>query len=169
MNAKTFFRMALFLFVAACIFFFFRDHFGAQPEQAVLSPRPTAAPSSSHVTHAESIPDTTRVIAYFFHGHRQCPSCRHLEAISERAIADGFPDAMRSGTIQWRAVDIEDAVNQHFASEYQIYWSSLVLVKVTAGKPVTYKNLEKAWQIQQNDLALRSYVRAEVRAYLGAS
>lgn len=169
MNAKTFFRAALLLFVAACIFVFFRGQLGHKPGQAAQSASNTDTASSLNAQDARSLPDNTRVVAYFFHGNRQCPSCRHLEAVSESAISDGFPAAIRSGTIQWQAVDIEDPANQHFASEYQVYWSSLVLVKVTAGKPVAYKNLEQAWQIQQDDKALRSYVQAEVRAYLGAS
>jgi len=167
MNAKIFFRTVLLLFIAACIFFFVRDHFHGHPGQAVQSSSQTAA-AASDASDATSVPAGTRVIAYFFHGHRQCPSCRHLEAVSESAISNGFPDAMRSGVIQWRAVDIEDPANRHFATDYQVYWSSLVLVRVSDGKTVEYKNLEDAWQIQQDDKALRSYVEAAVRAYLRA-
>lgn len=169
MNAKTFFRAALLLFVAVCIFYFVRDQVGQKPAQIEQSAVKTVTASAPNILDAGSFPDSTRVVAYFFHGHRQCPSCRHLEAVSEGALSDGFPAAMRSGEIQWRALDIEDPANRHFASEYQVYWSSLVLVKVTAGKPVAYKNLEQAWQIQQDETALRNYVQAEVRAYLGAS
>lgn len=167
MNSKIFFRTVLLLFIAACIFFFSRDHFHGQPGHAVQSSSQTAA-ATSDARDATSISANARVIVYFFHGHRQCPSCRHLEAVSESAISDGFPDAMRSGVILWRAVDIEDPANRHFAADYQVYWSSLVLVKVKAGRPIGYKNLEHAWQLQQDDQALRSYVQAEVRAYLGA-
>ena len=76
---------------------------------------------------------------------------------------------MGSGEVLWRTVDIEDPANRHFATDYQIYWSSLVLVKVKAGRPVSYKILEYVWQIQQDDRALRSYVQAQVRSSLGAS
>ncbi len=167
MNAKIFFRTVLLLFIAACIFFFVHDHFYDQPGQAVQSASQSAA-ATSDSSDAASVPASTRVIAYFFHGHGQCPSCRHLEAVSESAISDGFPGAMRSDAILWRAVDIEDPANRHFATDYQVYWSSLVLVKVRAGKPIASKNLEYVWQIQQDDNALRNYVQAEVRAYLGA-
>ncbi len=169
MNAKTLFRVTLLLFVAACIFYFVRDLVGHKAAQVEQSAGKTVTDSAPNTLDAGSLPENTRVVAYFFHGHRQCPSCRHLETVSERAISDGFPAARRSGLIQWRAVDIEDAANRHFASEYQVYWSSLVLVKVAAGRPVAYKNLDQAWQIQQDDAALRNYVQAEVRAYLGAS
>jgi hypothetical protein len=156
MNAKTFFRAALLLFVAACVIVFLRGQLGHKRGQVVQIASNTGTAAAPDTVDAGSFPGSTRVVAYFFHGHRQCPSCRHLEAVSESAISDGFPAAMRSGTIQWRAVDIEDPSNRHFASDYQVYWSSLVLVKVTAGKPIAYKNLEQAWQIQQNDKALTS-------------
>lgn len=169
MNAKVFFRAVFLLFVAACLFYFVRDLVGHNPAQTGQGGGEAGSASASNAPVAGSFPDNTRVVAYFFHGHRQCPSCRHLEEVSESAISDGFPAAMRSSEIRWRAVNIEDAANRHFASDYQVYWSSLVLVKVTAGKPVAYKNLEQAWQIQQDDAALRNYVQAEVRAYLGAS
>lgn len=168
MSAKVFFRAVLLLFVAACLFYFVRDLASHNPAQAEPGAGEADTASAPNALDAELFPDNTRVIAYFFHGHHQCPSCRHLEAVSESAISDGFPAAMRSGAIQWRAVDVEDEGNRHFVSDYQIYWSSLILVKVTAGKPVAYKNLEQAWQIQQNDKALRSYVQKEVRAYFGA-
>ncbi|MGC9199235.1 MAG: nitrophenyl compound nitroreductase subunit ArsF family protein [Acidobacteriaceae bacterium] len=166
MNAKAFFRAVLLLFIAVCLFFFVRDHYGRQAGQAVENPGQTAA-SASDAGDAATVPASTRVIAYFFHGHRQCPSCRHVEAVSQSAIVGGFPDAIRSGAILWRAVDMEDPANRHFAADYQVYWSALVLVKVKAGEPVRYKDLEQAWQLQQDDEALRSYVQAEVRAYLG--
>jgi hypothetical protein len=169
MNTKTFFRAALLLFVAACIFVFFRGQLGHKPGHAAQSASNTDTASSLNAQDARSLPANTRVVAYFFHGYRQCPSCRHLESVSQNAIAEDFPDALKSGMVQWRAVNIEDPANRHFASEYQVYWSSLVLVKVRTGRPVAYKNLEQAWQIQQDDKALRSYVQAEVRAYLGAN
>ena len=169
MNAKVFIRAVFLLFVAACLFYFVRDLVGHNPARAGQGGGEAGAASAPNAQDAGSFPDNTSVVAYFFHGHRQCPSCRHLEAVSESAISDGFPAAMRSGVIQWRPVDIEDAANRHFASEYQVYWSSLVLVKFAAGRPVAYKNLDQAWQIQQDDAALRNYVQAEVRAYLGAS
>ncbi|MGC9159160.1 MAG: nitrophenyl compound nitroreductase subunit ArsF family protein [Terracidiphilus sp.] len=169
MNAKTFFSAALLLFVAACVFFFVRGPAGQKPVLIQQGAGDAGTASVAEALDAEPFPGNTRVVVYFFHGHHQCPSCRHLEAVSESAIADGFPAAMRRGVIEWRAVDIEDAANRHFASEYQVYWSSLVLVKVAAGKPVAYKNLEYAWQIQQDNAALENYVQAEVRACLGAS
>ena len=168
MNAKTFFRTVLLLFIAACLFFFVRNPFHDQPGQTVGDSGRSFATSAAAGEPA-SMPANTRVIAYFFHGRHQCPSCRHLEAVSRSAIAAGFPNAMGSGEVLWRTVDIEDPANRHFATDYQIYWSSLVLVKVKAGRPVSYKILEYVWQIQQDDRALRSYVQAQVRSSLGAS
>ena len=168
MNAKTFFRTVLLLFIAACLFFFVRNPSYDRPGQPVGDSGPSFTTQTATV-EPTSMPANPRVVVYFFHGHHQCPSCRHLEAVSRGAIAAGFPNAISSGEVLWRAVDIESPANRHFTTDYQIYWSSLVMVNVMTGRQVSYKNLAYVRQIQQDDQTLRSYVQAQVRSSLGAS
>ena len=68
----------------------------------------------------------------------------------------------------WCSVDVQDPANRHFASDYDIYWSALVLVRFRDGSQIEFKNLERVWQYQENDAALAGYVTSEVKSYLGA-
>lgn len=50
----------------------------------------------------------------------------------------GFPEELKRGDLQWRAVNVEQPENEHFASDYRLFSRSLVLVKSrTASTPAT--------------------------------
>ncbi len=96
-------------------------------------------------------------------------SCRKLEAVAHVAVAEGFPDALKRGDLIWQTVNIQEAQNRHFISEYGVFSRSLVLVKVKNGKPSEYKHLSKAWELLRDESALKEFVQSEVRAYLAVS
>lgn len=170
MKASTIVRTALLLFVAISIVFFVRGQFHrstppATPQAAIA----TVSASEAPVLDAGSVSPNTKVVAYYFHRHYRCVTCRKLEAVSHGAISDGFPADLERGDLVWRTLDVEDPLNEHFVSAYQLYASSVVLVRLKGGKQVEYKTLNKIWQLLENDNALKDYVQAEVRTYLRAS
>jgi hypothetical protein len=165
---KALIRFALLLFVAASAI--------ALVAQELRQPAPPNVPAaSSAASDVASAADdglaaaSPKVIAYYFHGTVRCVSCRKLEAVAHAAVADGFPDELKRGDLVWQTVNIEEAQNQHFISEYGLFSRSLVLVRVKNGTPGEYKLLTKAWELLQNDEALKGYVQAEVRAFRAAS
>ena len=170
MKLKTITRIALLLFVSISIIVFVRDECSPPADfyadQNVYKP---ANADGSSAGDANFISPQTKLVAYYFHGHRRCPSCLKMEATAREAISEGFPSEMKGQQLVWRTVDIQDAVNKHFASDYQVYWNSLVLVRFRDGRQLGYRDLDQIWQMQQDDNVLRSYIQTQVRAYLGAS
>lgn len=169
MSLKTLVRSALLLFVVACLSVFTIRKF-TESDSSAARQRLQQTTNSPSFSASDSVPilPQTKAVAYYFHGHRRCPACRRVEAIAQEAVHVGFPDSLQKNVIVWRSVDIEDPANRHYATDYQVYWNALVLVKFRDGKQVEFKALEQVWQIQQDDRALRDYVEKEVRAYLGA-
>jgi biopolymer transport protein ExbD len=161
MNARRIIQVALLLFVAVTVVYLVSQ----ESRESVAS---ASAESSSQVSSTRKA-TPAKVIVYYFHGNFRCLSCRKLESLSHEAVTTGFSEELKRGDLQWRAVNVEQSENQHFISDYRLFSRSLVLVKFRNGQQVEYKNLMKAWELLQNDGALKKYVQAEVRDYLRES
>lgn len=111
----------------------------------------------------------TKVTAYYFHGSFRCPTCRKLERYSKEAIENNFKDALASGRLEFRTVNVEDRGNEHFVNDYQLYTKALVLSSVKDGKEVRSKNLTKIWELAGNQQGFSEYVRVEVADFLKGS
>jgi hypothetical protein len=111
-------------------------------------------------------PVSGEVIAYYFHGTFRCPTCHKLEQYSKETIEKDFKDALSSGKLEFKVVNVEDKGNEHFVNDYQLYTKALVLSFVKDGKEIRSKNLDKIWQLVGNKEQYENYVRDEVSAFL---
>jgi hypothetical protein len=128
--------------------------------------------AGSFIIPADSVfskPDTktNKVIAYYFHGTFRCATCRRLEEYSKEAIKTNFNDAVSSGKLEFKTVNIEEEGNEHFAKDYQLYTKSLILSLVKNGKEVKSKNLSRIWEYAGNKEKFTAYVKEEISAFLG--
>ncbi len=108
----------------------------------------------------------SKIVAYYFHRTKRCPTCMKLEQYSDEAIRQGFGDALKTGRLEWKSVNIDESTNQHFEEDYQLYSQSLVLVHIVDGKQKSWRNLEKIWELVGVKEAFMTYVREELTAYL---
>jgi len=106
------------------------------------------------------------VVAYYFHGTFRCPTCHKLEQYSKEAIETNFKDALTSGKLEFKVVNVEDKGNEHFVNDYQLYTKSLVLSLVKDGKEIKSKNLIKIWEYVGNKQRFFEYVTSEVQDFL---
>jgi len=107
-----------------------------------------------------------KIIAYYFHGSFRCPTCVNMEKYAREAIETGFKDALASGKLEFRAVNVEERGNEHFAKDYKLYTKSLILSLIKKGKEVRYKNLNKIWQLAGNKQKFVDYVSTEVSEFM---
>ena len=106
------------------------------------------------------------VTAYYFHGTFRCPTCKTMEQYSKEAIESNFKDALASGKLTFKVVNIEDKGNEHYVNDYQLYTKSLVLSLTKEGKEMRSKTLDKIWEYVGNKQRFQDYVRDEVAAFL---
>ncbi|MFA5156625.1 MAG: nitrophenyl compound nitroreductase subunit ArsF family protein [Candidatus Omnitrophota bacterium] len=99
-----------------------------------------------------------KVIAYYFHGTARCPTCHKLEQYSKEAIEANFKDALASGKLEFKVVNIEDKGNEHYGDDYRLYTKSLILSLVKDGKEIKWKNLDKIWEYVGNKQRFIDYV-----------
>ena len=106
------------------------------------------------------------VTAYYFHGTFRCPTCHKLEAYAKEAVEANFKDALASGKLSFRIVNVESKGNEHYVKDYQLYTKSLVLSLTKDGKEIRSRNLDKIWEYVPNKDRYENYVRDEVAAFL---
>jgi len=112
---------------------------------------------------------TPKVIAYYFHGTFRCPTCHKLEQYSKEAIESNFKDAIASGRLEFKVVNVEEKGNEHFVNDYQLYTKSLVISLVQGGKEVKSKNLAKIWDYVGNKQKFFDYLISEINSFLKGS
>ncbi len=109
---------------------------------------------------------TDKVVVYYFHGSMRCATCQKLERYSQGAVQEKFKDALASGLMEFKAVNLDEKGNEHFVNDYQLYTKSLVLSRVVGGKEVKYKNLPRIWELVGNEREFYRYVQGEVAGFM---
>jgi len=107
-----------------------------------------------------------KVIAYYFHGTFRCYTCTNMEKYSREAIDVNFKDALASGNLEFKAVNVEERGNEHFVNDYQLYTKSLILSLVKDGKEIKSKNLDKVWEYSRNKQKFIDYVTSEINGFM---
>jgi len=111
--------------------------------------------------------DTSDIfIAYYFHGTRRCATCKKLEAYTAEAVQDGFPELLKSGNLEWRAVNIDEDEFKHYIDDYKLYTKTVILSHIVDGKETEWKNLEKIWNLVGNKDKYIKYVQTEIETFM---
>lgn len=116
----------------------------------------------SSLAEAEENAKGAHVVAYYLHGTMRCPTCHKLEQYSREAIETNFKDALRSGKLEYKVVNVEDKGNEHYTGDYQLYTKSLILSLVKDGKEIKWKNMDKIWEYVGNKNRFLDYVKSGV-------
>jgi len=103
---------------------------------------------------------------YYFHGGARCSMCHKMEQYAREAVEENFKDELADGTLVFEVVDVEEAGNEHFMDDYQLYTKALVLSLTKDGQEVRYKNLAKIWEYAGDKEMFFDYVVREVREFL---
>jgi hypothetical protein len=104
-----------------------------------------------------------KIAAYYFHPTARCVTCRNIEAYSIEAIKEW--EEQNKKQISWQDINIEDSVNEHYVDEYNLEFSSLVIVKYTGGKQNDWKNLVETWKLVNDKTTFIKYVKFELNKF----
>jgi hypothetical protein len=124
---------------------------------------------TKQIDSSSAKPDTTaadKIIAYYFHGDRRCATCLKLEAYSAEALQTGFKKELSDSVLVWRVVNYDEKENKHYIDDYNLYTKALILSRVSGGKEVGWKNLDKIWQLVGNKDKFIEYVQQETREFM---
>ncbi|MCX8044570.1 MAG: nitrophenyl compound nitroreductase subunit ArsF family protein [Desulfobacterota bacterium] len=112
------------------------------------------------------MPSENGIIAYYFYGNFRCPTCRTIEQLSRQSIENHFQKQLKDGSLIFLPVNIDAPENRHFIDDYKLVTRSLVITKIQGGKQVSWKNLDKVWQLVRNEEKFDQYIKTEIENYL---
>ena len=107
-----------------------------------------------------------KVIAYYFHGKARCRSCVLIESYTKEAIYRDFENELKTGRLEWRPVNVEEADNSHFIKDYKLYTKSVIIADIQVNRQIRWNNLEKVWNLIYDKDVFLNYISDEIKAYL---
>lgn len=116
-------------------------------------------------TWAQSAPDNY-IVVYYFHTTLRCPTCYKIEQYTHEAVEKYFDKEIKTGTISFKAVNVEQEKNQHYVKDYQLFSKAVVISLIKGGKEVTYNNLSKIWEYVGDKAKFYEYIKTEITQYL---
>ncbi len=71
---------------------------------------------------------------YYFYGSHRCPTCNAVEENVKKLITENFSTQIKDGSLAVSYLNWEESANKALVEKYEIYSSSLILVKYLDGK-----------------------------------
>ncbi|HUT89442.1 MAG TPA: nitrophenyl compound nitroreductase subunit ArsF family protein [Thermoguttaceae bacterium] len=163
MKPKNVVTIGLLMFVGACIMVLTVKALRPSAPPPVAA-NPAAAAGVGSPEAEEPMDDG--VIAYYFHGNTRCPTCRAIESYAHEAVQAGFAEQLESGKLKWQVVNYELPGNEHFATDYEIFAPTVVVVEISDGSQQEWKNLDRVWELVDDKDAFVQYVQSETETML---
>lgn len=136
------------------------------PENASAA---TAQPTSKPALPAASAPADAaadKVVVHYFHFTRRCPTCLGIQATIEKTIQERFKAETAAGALAFQAVNLDEPANAHFAKDYNLGFSAMVVVAKKGETTLKWENCDKVWELGHNEPALTEYTEKRIRSYL---
>lgn len=153
------------ILIMAGMFAFCQSDNTSKKADAAESKQAKKAPESKAINDSQK---ESKLVVYYFHTNFRCHSCHYIEETTRKAIEETFVNEIKSGRMEFRMINVEEAGNEHFEKDYKLYTKSVILSDTKDGKETGWTNLEKVWQLIGNDQGFKEYIVREVNAYLGA-
>jgi len=112
------------------------------------------------------VSEKTLIKAYYFHGNKRCSTCKKIDEYSKNAIEKGFPNEIKQNKIKFQSINIDLPDNEYLVDKFELAGSSLVLVHYKNGKQISFKTLNKVWQLTGNQAEFEKYIQSEIKQIL---
>jgi len=171
MKLKSIATVVLLAFVAASIAYVVVKETGRSTKTALQSngKLPSHEQDKESPAPLEAGDAGWKVIVYYFHGNVRCITCVTIESYAKKAVEEGFPEALSSGHLEWRVVNVEEPGNAHYVQDFQLTTRSVVLQRLVDGKGKEWKNLQRVWELIRGDKEdFLKYIQGETKGYLEA-
>jgi cytochrome c-type biogenesis protein len=108
-----------------------------------------------------------RPVVYYLHGALRCVTCNAVEQATRQAVA-AFTPAPGATRPELRTENFQKSGNEHFARDFQVSSSSVLLAEVEAGRIVRGQLCPLIWELCKEHEALVEYLDAEMRLFYSA-
>jgi hypothetical protein len=107
-----------------------------------------------------------KIVVYYFMTTTRCPSCYKIENFTHSCVLDKFPEELNSGKMEWKMLNTDEAANEHYIKDYGLFTKSVVISKVVDGKEVSWKRLDKVWELKSDQEKFYKYIESEIREFM---
>jgi hypothetical protein len=107
-----------------------------------------------------------KIIVYYFHPTARCPSCINIENFTNEVVNKVFINEKKNGLLSFVEKNIEDSANEHYISDFNLQFSSVILTKFVNNKQVKWKNLEDVWKFANIKEASLIYLKTEIKNFI---
>jgi hypothetical protein len=77
---------------------------------------------------------TQKLEVIYFHATRRCPTCMAIEENARKTLDTYFKDQVKTGTIKWTVINVDEEKNKAIAEKYEATGSALFLTRISGGK-----------------------------------
>lgn len=158
MHIKRILSIVLILFAVGSVAYMFVNEANREDAEA-----PVRENRPDYITVEDVEPE---VIAYFFYGDKDCTTCDTLETYAYEALVDAYRPELESGTLAWRALNMDAPANAHFIEEFGLYAKTLVLVEMKDGERGRHENLGRIWELVSDKDAFFEFVQSKTQEFL---
>ncbi len=144
--------------LASGVFMVAGGNFGSRGEDAGQGEGYSASQASSEKGH--------RVVAWYFHTTKRCPTCIKIESYTKESLETNFAEQLESGVLELRVVNVDEEENEHFIHDYSLTTKSVIISDYLDGEQVAWKNLDKVWDYTGDKGVFMDYIRDETSEYL---
>ena len=140
-----------------------KTHFGLFCLCALIAGSPILFQSgTARAEMASAKKDTIFTTVYYFRNSARCPTCMKIEAWSRQVVEKSFSNQMEKGILTFKAINIDEKDNKHFAKDYKLITKSLIVSQRVNGREESWKNLDKIWTLLGKESKFKNYVKEEI-------
>ena len=118
--------------------------------------------SSSSTTSAVTY---DKVELVYFHRAQRCSGCIYAETATRYTVDNYFKDAIASGKLEFKVIDLSDETNTAIVKKYGAYTSSLFINGIKDGVD-RIEEVDKIWFLLGKDAEFVSLVKGTIEKYL---
>jgi len=100
---------------------------------------------------------------YYFHPTARCESCINIENFTKELVTTKYTTPL---PMKYISLNIEEPENEHFRKDFNLKFSSVVIVKHKRGEIEKYKNLDSIWSYSDNKFNFIKYADSEIQSFL---
>lgn len=100
---------------------------------------------------------------FYFHPTARCESCINIENFTRELVLSKYGNPL---PVKYESLNIEDKENEHFRKEFNLKFSSVVIVKYKKGEVERFRNLDSIWTYSDNKFKFVSYADKEFNSFL---
>jgi len=117
---------------------------------------------SCHKEDKSSLNDISFTV-YYFHPTARCESCINIENFTKELVSTKYSTPL---SMKYVALNIEDPENEHYRKDFNLKFSSVVIVKSKKGITEKYKNLDSVWTYSENKFNFFNYADREIQSFV---